>query len=508
MDTRVLLTEHWEELLNLRAEYLGYALSTSPADREKLEHAIANIYRLAELEPPRQVLWFNSQIDARICVALWIWMLDPYVHSHNTFMSTDARTESKFMSSLRRQAEIDNEELKLEFPTLFSTSDKPELLLSEQFAEVLRPQADTERSSGELLSVLSTSVKVVSTNPVRILIPDCHGITMISQLMAFIKDPEAAAESSLRQGLEGKVIDRQVGGGVEQELFGPAVLMRLREHMIYPINRQLTEIIENGVIEKLLGPWDTVKQSLQVYRKSWDPIGMRLSSISAADNQEFRSCLARNARRLSALNSARSPMADALSAALHRALEILGVNIVQTQHPLVDAVTAGGWWWPFKDVCFACDNPAEIHVTDHLRLHNENDMAMRFRDGWGFWALDDVQVPEEVVKNQYSAADIDAVSDRRFLLREVMIRRFGLSKYLRESGSTEIHRDDYGILYRKTLPDGTLIGIVLANETADHGFNSYSLCVPPEITTANEAVAWTLSRSAIVNSLSPTAWKQ
>ena len=122
-------------------------------------------------------------------------------------------------------------------------------------------------------------------------------------------------------------------------------------------------------------------------------------------------------------------------------------------------------------------------------------MAVRFRDGCGFWALNDVVVSESIVRNLYSAADIDAVGLERFLTREVMIRRFGLSKYLRESGAEKIHQDDYGTLYRKTLPDGESVGFIVTDQTSDSEFNKYSIMVPAKIATASEAVAWTSKQS-------------
>ena len=491
MDIEALLARHWQKLLDLRSEYLGYILSTKAADREKLEHAIANIYRLAELEPPRQIIWFDSQIDARLCIAMWIWMLDPYVHSSPQVSNT--LSKSDLLSNFRQHLASKDEQLRAKFPTLFSSTEEPELILSQQFEEVFRTQLDPQRSYTDLISILSTAAVVVAKDPIRIALPDRTANT--DRLFAFIKDPKAAIDAGVRQALEAN-LDKH-DDGVEQELFGPALSMKLREKMIFPINRELSETIENGVVQRLLGPYEKVKDILQVNRRDWDRIGTRISTISDAGNDEYRSSLARIARRLAVLNCARSSMADAFTAAIHRALDLLGVKPCHTTQPLMDAVTAGGWWWPFKDICFACDNPSELHVDSQFALHNENGMAVRFRDGWGFWALNDVVVSEKIVRKQYSAADIDAVSLDRFLTREIMIRRFGLSRYLRESQAEVIHKDEYGVLYRKTDPDGKKVGIIVTDHTSDSDFSGYSILIPPEITTANEALAWAASRSQL-----------
>ena len=62
MDIQTHLIRHWQKLLDLRAQYLADALSTKPADRQKLEYAIASIYRLVGLKPPKQMIWFDSQM--------------------------------------------------------------------------------------------------------------------------------------------------------------------------------------------------------------------------------------------------------------------------------------------------------------------------------------------------------------------------------------------------------------------------------------------------------------
>jgi len=489
MDVEALLTSHWHELLSLRAEHLGYILSTKAADREKLEYAINNIYLLAELEAPKQIIWFDSQLEARVVIALWMWMLDPYVHAAK--VQRDSVPTSRLLTNARQWLETENQKLESEFPRLFSDIQEPELLLSQQFEELFQTQLDPERSYVDLIFVLSTEAIVATADPIRIAVPD--GMAKINRLVSMIEDPQAASDASVRQALEAN-LDKH-DAGVEQKLFGPALSMNLRGKMISPINQELSETIESRAAEKLLGPYEKLKDLLRVKRTEWDQIGPNIRTMSEASSSEFSSCLARKARRLAALNCARSSMADAFPAAIHRALDLLGVKTLDAAQPLVDAVKAGGWWWPFKDICFACDNPSELHVDSQMNLHNENGMAVRFRDGWGFWALNDVVVSEKIVRRQYSAVDIDAVSLGQFLTREVMIRRFGLSRYLQESQAEEIHKDEYGVLYRKKYPDGESVGIIVTDQTSDSDFNKYAILVPAEITTAKDAVAWAVSQS-------------
>ena len=488
MDIEALLSRHWEALLDLRAEHLAYILNTEPADRDKLEFAIANTYRLAELEPPRQIIWFDSQIEARLAIAMWSWMLDPFVHGIGR--ASNIGSESNFLLRAHEFLVSADQKLQEEFPTLYSNNEKPELLLSSQFEEVFQARLHPESLYRDLTMALAVGVKVVGTDPLRIAVTD--GWANANRLLDYIKDPQAATDAFTRQGLEENLNKSE--GGQPQELFGAALSVNLIGNLRFPINGELSEIIENALVQRLIAPYDKVKDVLLVNRADWDRIGTRISAISAPDNKEFRSSLVQRARGLAALTDARSPIANSFPAAMHRALRLLGVEDLQTVEPLMDAVKAGGWWWPFKDICFACDNPSELHVDSKLRLHNENGMAVRFRDGWGFWALNDVVVSEKIVQMQYSAADIDAVSLDEFLTREIMIRRFGLGRYLKESRAVAIHKDEYGVLYRKTDPAGQSVGILVTDHTSDSEFNQYSILVPPNIVSANEAVAWIASQ--------------
>lgn len=63
-----------------------------------------------------------------------------------------------------------------------------------------------------------------------------------------------------------------------------------------------------------------------------------------------------------------------------------------------------------------------------------------------------------------------------------------------DAGAKELHRDDYGTLYRAELPgDEPLVMVKVVNSTAepDGSFKDYFLRVPPQTRTAREAVAWT-----------------
>jgi hypothetical protein len=64
-----------------------------------------------------------------------------------------------------------------------------------------------------------------------------------------------------------------------------------------------------------------------------------------------------------------------------------------------------------------------------------------------------------------------------------MIERYGQSKFLMDSGATDIHRDDFGVLYRKEIQgDEPMVMVKVANSTAEHDgtFRDYFIRVHPE----------------------------
>lgn len=77
--------------------------------------------------------------------------------------------------------------------------------------------------------------------------------------------------------------------------------------------------------------------------------------------------------------------------------------------------------------------------------------------------------------------------------RRFMIERYGEANFLIDSGAQAIHSDRFGTLLRKNINgDEPLVMIRVANPTPDldGSARTYFIRVPPEMTTARQAVAW------------------
>jgi hypothetical protein len=77
-----------------------------------------------------------------------------------------------------------------------------------------------------------------------------------------------------------------------------------------------------------------------------------------------------------------------------------------------------------------------------------------------------------------------------------MVSRFGMGRYLAESGARQIDSDQFGVLYKKDQHDDEPIVVVKVTDAStveDGEPRQYFLRVPPYIASARQAVAWTFN---------------
>jgi hypothetical protein len=106
------------------------------------------------------------------------------------------------------------------------------------------------------------------------------------------------------------------------------------------------------------------------------------------------------------------------------------------------------WWYPHGDFVMVCDRPSVIHREftrsdvrrgwGSHRLHCEDSPAVAWADGWGVYAVHGVQIPfprRHIVEHpeRITLAEIEA--EKNAEIRRVMLDRFGLNRYIRESGA-------------------------------------------------------------------------
>lgn len=170
-----------------------------------------------------------------------------------------------------------------------------------------------------------------------------------------------------------------------------------------------------------------------------------------------------------------------------------GLGIIKS---IVEANKHCGYWWPLRGIVVATEKHSSIHLDEWRRLHCEEDMAIQYPDGWGVYAWKGVRAPKKVIvaPEILTVRDIDMETNAE--IRRIMLERFGWGRYLDESNSKPVHKDKFGILYRREMPDDEpLVMVKVKNKTPepDGTFKDYFLRVPPEMETAQQAVAWTFA---------------
>lgn len=160
------------------------------------------------------------------------------------------------------------------------------------------------------------------------------------------------------------------------------------------------------------------------------------------------------------------------------------------------ARTAGGFL-PHRKFCWLYERVAALVLNDRGIPHNESGPCISFEDGWEIYALNGIVVDKRLIMEPHTISMDEIEKEDNLELRRILISRFGEERFITESGAKVRDEDPgFGILYVKNMPGDEPIAMVkVTNSTAcpDGSFKSYFIRVPPEISTARQAVAWTFS---------------
>ena len=145
-------------------------------------------------------------------------------------------------------------------------------------------------------------------------------------------------------------------------------------------------------------------------------------------------------------------------------------------------------------VVFACEKTLQFTFDVGGRIHSPSGPALTFADGFVEHAWHGVSVDARIIEepDSISIDEIDAM--RNAELRRVLVERYGEARYLQDSGAEEMQQDDFGTLYKKEIEgDEALVMVKVVNSSPepDGTFKDYFLRVPPDVETAQQAVAWT-----------------
>jgi hypothetical protein len=180
---------------------------------------------------------------------------------------------------------------------------------------------------------------------------------------------------------------------------------------------------------------------------------------------------------------ARYGLFDASWLSFYSALSEFGVECCERLRPLMDLAEHCGWWWAFEPAAVLTEKPIKLNRDEQGRLHSLTEASLLFPDGWGLWCSHGVRVPKHVIESPETITVAEIDGERNVEVRRVMLEQMGFSRFIEKANAKELHRDEFGILYRRELADDVpLVCVKVVNKTAepDGTFREYVLRVDPD----------------------------
>lgn len=167
----------------------------------------------------------------------------------------------------------------------------------------------------------------------------------------------------------------------------------------------------------------------------------------------------------------------------------IGLEGMEPIRGLVQVAQNAGWWWVFDEVAIISERMSSLHRDDQNRLHNTSGPAITYPDGWSLYFYHGIRVPEWLIMEPHLVTADKIKTEDNAELRRVMIAILGLDKWIIQGGFKAKHTDKRGELYADD--EGRQVVKVICSTKGE----SYFLPVPPEMETAEQAVAWTFNKT-------------
>ncbi len=135
--------------------------------------------------------------------------------------------------------------------------------------------------------------------------------------------------------------------------------------------------------------------------------------------------------------------------------------------------------------------PIRLEQDEQGRLHCPDALCIQYSDGWGFYAWHGVLVSEQVILHPERLTREDWLQESNLEVRRIIQERLGPDRFIALVGGTCIDRGQRGKLLAVDLGDDPerVAHYIHVQDTSTE--RQYYLRVPPSISRADEAVAWT-----------------
>jgi internalin A len=148
-----------------------------------------------------------------------------------------------------------------------------------------------------------------------------------------------------------------------------------------------------------------------------------------------------------------------------------------------------GFIFPCEKTCVVCDRPRYLRFDSQNRLHAEGEPAIEFADGWKIYFYHGVRLPEEYGQlhpNQWQSQWL--LAEENAELRRVLIEGIGYDRLCQELEAKQIDSwQEYALLQ---IDNADVEPICLLKMTCPSTGFIHALRVPPNLTSAREAIGW------------------
>jgi hypothetical protein len=169
----------------------------------------------------------------------------------------------------------------------------------------------------------------------------------------------------------------------------------------------------------------------------------------------------------------------------------VGIQDCHKLDGLIELANHCGWLNVYADTVVFQDRPEVIKFDDQKRLHNPDGPAIRYRDGYSVYSWHGVRIPADWIENKSKLTAKIALTWQNIEQRRSACEILGWAKILKDLDSKVIDEDvdpEIGTLLEVEIPD---IGREKFLRVLCGTKREFALPVPPEMTTALEANAWT-----------------
>jgi hypothetical protein len=171
----------------------------------------------------------------------------------------------------------------------------------------------------------------------------------------------------------------------------------------------------------------------------------------------------------------------------------LGIVLESESQKLLAAVkqllVECGWIFMFENTCIVCDRPVKLLLDRESRLHAEAESAIEFSDGYKIYSNHGVTLPEEYGQLPHEMWRSQWIlSENNAEVRRVLIQGIGYDRLSSELQAQELDSwQEYSLL---KIDNADVEAIHLLKMTCPSTGFIHALRVPPDLTSAREAIRW------------------